>query len=264
MRQEFERACKSPQSWASWLVCVFTLMGYSLSYWVGTIIVGEYIEYRESALHLSIGGIFFGGFMLLFPFCSSLAHSTSQVDDLCSGFMQWQTLRGSVWKYVRTKAGVSMAVAAITTASAFVIHAILWNLIALPIDPATYTNHFIYFNEKCIFHEVYALHHGLYVYIEMTIAIAFCASVWAVVGLAIAVWVPDKLLTVAIPSFLYYLWGADFVYYFVGIKIPHPATLFNDGLTVEEAIMSIVIYVTVFILALMGFYIGCERRCRNA
>lgn len=151
MRKELERALKAPQVWASFVVCLITLMGYSLAYWIGTILVGEWIEYRESAFQLSLGGIFFGGFMLLLPFCSALAHATSQVDDMCSGMMRWEALRGSVFKYVQVKAVTCMVAAAVAAASAFVLHAILWNLIALPVDPTTYPNHTVYFQKTVFF-----------------------------------------------------------------------------------------------------------------
>lgn len=264
MREEFRRALIAPQACASFIVSFITLMGYSLAYWIGATLIGEWLEYRESALHLSIGGIFFGGFMLLLPFCAALAHSTSQTDDISSGIMRWEALRGSVIKYVRTKVGVCMAVAATTTSTAFVFHALLWNIIALPIDPATYPNHQIYFSKSCVFYNWYTICHGLPVYIEMAIGIAFTASIWAVVALAISVWVPDKLLTVAIPSFLYYLWNADVIYFFTGIKTPHPAILFNDGLTIEKAIISVISYLIVWCISLICYYIGCQRRCRNA
>ena len=264
MREELKRALKASQIRISFIVCFMTLLGYSLAYWIGAVLANEWLEYRESALHLSIGGIFFGGFMLLLPFCAAFAHSTSQVDDICSGMMQWEALRGSVFKYVRNKVWTNMLVAAIVTSSAFVLHALLWNMIALPIDPATYPSHTIYFSKECIYYNWYTICHGLPVYIEMAIGIAFTASVWAVVALAIAVWVPDKLLTVTIPSFLYYLWDANVTYYFIGVKVPHPAILFNDGLTIEKAVVSIVSYLAILGMSMLAYYIGCKRRCRNA
>ena len=247
MREELARAVKAPQAWVAFAVCFMTLMGYSLAYWIGTNLAGEWLEYRESALQLSIGGIFFGGFMLLLPFCAALAHSTSQVDEMCSGIMRWEAL-----------------VAAISTSSAFVLHAILWNNIALPVDPTAYPSHTIYFSKKCIFHNLYTVCYGLPVYVEMTLGIAFTASIWAVVALAIAIWIPDKLLTVTIPSFLYYLWNANVVYYFTGIKTPHPAILFNDGLTIEKAIISIEAYLIILGISMVIYYIGCKTRCQNA
>lgn len=264
MREELKRAFGSPQACAAFIVCFVTLLGYSLAGWIGYILIDEWMEYRESALQLSIGGIFFGGFMLLLPFCAALAHSTSQVDDVSSGMMRWQALRGSVWRYVRVKVGACMTVAAVMTSGAFVVHAILWNIIALPVDPETYVNHTIYFSEQCVFYGWYAVCYGLPVYVEMALGIAFTASVWAVVALAISVWAPDKLLAVAIPSFLYHLWNTDVVFYFTGIRTPHPAILFNDGLTVQKAIVSILSYLVVWAISLAAYALGCQRRCRNA
>ena len=78
------------------------------------------------------------------------------------------------------------------------------------------------------------------------------------------VWIPDKLLTVTIPSFLYYLWNADVIFFFFGIQTPHPATLFNDGLTPQKAVVSIISYLVVLAVSLVIYYAGCKRRCENA
>ena len=263
MGEELKRAIKSPQMWASLIVCFITLMGYSLGSWIGCILIDEWMEYRESALQLSLGGIFFGGFMMLLPFCAALAHPTSQIDDMGSSMMQWEVLRGSIFKYVRIKVGTCMITAAAAASSAFVVHAIIWNIIALPCDPVAYPNHTIYFPEECVFHSWYRICYGLPMYIEVAAGIAFTASVWAVVALAISVWVPDKLLTVAIPSFLYHLWNTDVVFYFTGVMLPHPAILFNDGLTMQKAVVSIISYLVVLAVSLFFYIIGCERRCRN-
>lgn len=264
MKEEFERAIKSPQVWASFIASFIALMGYSFFVWIGYELIDELMEYRESALHLSLGGIFFGGFMLLLPFCAALAHSASQVDDMRSEMMRWQVLRGGIFKYIRVKTLTCMSVAAVSTSAAFVLHAILWNCIALPNDPITYSSHVMYFSKLCIFSDWYTICHGLPMYIEVTLGIAFSASVWAIVGLAVSIWIPDKLLTITIPSFLYYLWSADLPRYFTKIRVPHPASLFNDGLTVEMAIFSIISYLCVLAASLIVYYIGCRKRCKNA
>ena len=85
MSEEIKSIFKSRNYWMAFAISFLTLLGYSLSSWLNAISVGESMEYRESALSLSVGGIFFGGFMLLFPFCASVAHATSQVDELQSG-----------------------------------------------------------------------------------------------------------------------------------------------------------------------------------
>ena len=152
---------------------------------------------------------------------------------------------------------------AFSTMSAFIINAIIWNIIALPCDPTTYPNHTIYFDPSCIFYNWYTICYGLPVYFEITIGIGFTASVWAVVALAVAVWIPDKLLTVTIPSFLYYLWNADIIFFFFGIQTPHPATLFNDGLTPQKAVVSIISSGVVLTVSVGSYSGGCKRWCGN-
>ena len=119
MSEEIKSIFKSRNYWMAFAISFLTLLGYSLSSWLNAISVGESMEYRESALSLSVGGIFFGGFMLLFPFCASVAHATSQVDELRSGMARWRVMRGSVARYVGVKAAASMLAAALATTSAF-------------------------------------------------------------------------------------------------------------------------------------------------
>ena len=123
MAEEIKSIFKSRNYWMAFVISFLTLLGYSLSSWLNAVSVGESMEYRESALSLSVGGIFFGGFMLLFPFCASVAHATSQVDELQSGMARWRVMRGSVARYVGVKAAASMLAAALATTSAFALHA---------------------------------------------------------------------------------------------------------------------------------------------
>ena len=44
MGEELKRAIKSPQMWASLIVCFITLMGYSLGSWIGCILIDEWME----------------------------------------------------------------------------------------------------------------------------------------------------------------------------------------------------------------------------
>ena len=99
---------------------------------------------------------------------------------------------------MKLKIGAGMIVAVCATCTAFVLHAILWYNIALPIEPEVYPNHAIYFGEQFIYYDVYALWHGLPLYVGTTIGMAFTAAIWSVIALAVSIWIPDKLLVVAI------------------------------------------------------------------
>lgn len=264
MAEEIKSIFKSRNYWMAFVISFLTLLGYSLSSWLNAISVGESMEYRESALSLSVGGIFFGGFMLLFPFCASVAHATSQVDELRSGMARWRVMRGSVARYVGVKAAASMLAAALATTSAFALHAVIWNGIALPCDPAAYAVHTIYFSEDCVYADLYTVCYGLPMYAAVAAGMAFSAAVWAVTALATAAWSPDKLMAFTIPSFIYYLWSADAAEWFLGLNIPHPASLFNDGLSPERLCAALASYGVLFAVSLAAYCAGCERRLRHA
>lgn len=89
MRQELKLAF-SGRNWrlafGIMLACFF-----GMSEWVVSVDWGD--EFRASALHLSIMGIFFGGAMLLMPFCACLPYVTSQVDDILYGFLDLKLTR---------------------------------------------------------------------------------------------------------------------------------------------------------------------------
>ena len=250
MAEEIKSIFKSRNYWMAFVISFLTLLGYSLSSWLNAISVGESMEYRESALSLSV--------------CASVEHATSQVDELQSGMARWRVMRGSVARYVGVKAAASMLAAALATTSAFALHAVIWNGIALPCDPAAYAVHTIYFSEDCVYADLYAVCYGLPMYAAVAAGMAFSAAVWAVTALATAAWSPDKMMAFTIPSFIYYLWSADAAEWFLGLTIPHPASLFNDGLSPERLCATLASYGVLFAVSLAAYCAGCERRLRHA
>ena len=127
-----------------------------------------------------------------------------------------------------------------------------------------YPNHTIYFSSDVLYSNWYTVLHGLPVYAEMTLGIAFTAAIWAVVGLAVAVWIPDKLMVVTVPVCIYFLWREQFPYYLAGILLPYPATLFNDGLTIQSGLAAMLMYLVLLAVSLAIYGVGLSRRCRNA
>lgn len=261
MREELKTAFRARAFWVSFGTFFAVLLGYSLASWMGSVSAGEYIEYRESALHMALGGVYFGGFPLMFPLCVAFCYATGQVDEMRSGMMQWRAFRSSVGAYVRRKAGAGMIVAASAACMAFVLHAILWYNIALPVEPETYPNHTIYFSERFIYHDIYALGHGLPLYVGTTLGIGLTAAVWLVIALAVSVWIPDKMLVVAVPAALFYIWNADIVFYVFGVRLPSPSSLFNDGLSVQRAVVAGAMNAAALALSVGVFHLGCRRRC---
>ena len=84
-------------------------------------------------------------------------------------------------------------------------------------------------------------------------------------GLAqlIAIWIPDKLLVIAIPAAIYYIWNADISFYVFDVPLPSPTSLFNDGLSVQKAVTALIMYAIAFAISVGSFYMGCRKRCQD-
>ncbi len=261
MREELKSAFLNFNFVMGFLVMLICFLGMSIPEWVVSAAWGS--EYRQSALQQSIVGIFFGGVMLLMPFCACIPYATRQVEELRTSVMTWKLLRSSLSKYATGKIMASALSGGAAVAAAFIIHALIWNLVALPCDPVAHPYHEISFDPNSLYAEWYAICYGLPMYLSITIGIFISGSTWAVIALAVSVWVPDKLLTVAIPACIYYLLSASILNHLFGWNLPHPATLYNDALTVQQAIQSFTEYVLLFIFACVLYRLGLRRRAQN-
>jgi hypothetical protein len=259
MKKELKRAFTSSMFFLSFFVFFLTLQGYALPTFINNL-VNEPLEIRESALTLTLGGIFFGGAILLQPFCSPMAHAISQVDDLRSGILRWSVLRSSVVNYVARKAIVTFLSASLAIGGAFAIHSLLWNVLALPYNPLAYPNHEVPFAEETLFYAWSHIAYALPIYLQIMLGLAFSAGVWSVTALAAAVWVPDKLLAVTIPACIYQLWSGGLSYYLFGVRLISPSTLFNDWQTPERVKQALIAYGVLLVISLAVYYAGVKRR----
>lgn len=262
MLRELKSAIYSYQFAFSLLFMLICFLGLSIPEWLISVDWGA--EYRQSALQLSIGSIFFGGVMLLLPFCASFPYATRQVDELQTSMMRWKLLRSSTSHYARIKIIATAVSGGLAISLAFLLHSLLWNIIALPCDPIAHPYHEMYFHEECLYYTWYSTLYGLPMYISMAIGMFICGSVWALVALAISVWIPDRLLTITIPTCCYYLLSAGVFEHLFGWKLPHPATLYNDALTVWEAQQSLLEYFILFVISCAIYILGLKRRACHA
>lgn len=262
IRQELKLAIFNRRTLLGIVIILICLLGISVPEWIISKDWGT--EYRQSALQQSISGIFFGGVMLLLPFCSSLSYATMQVDELDTSIMRWKLIRSSTRRYGVSKIAATATSSGITVAVAFALHSILWNTIALPCDPIAYPYHEIVFSDTCLYRTWYSTCYGVPMYISIMFGLFICASVWGTVALAISIWLPDHLLTLIIPSCIYYLLSANILNSLLGWRLPHPATLYNDGLTLVDAIQSLIEYLIIFVSACIIYMIGIKRRAQHA
>lgn len=121
MKEEIKSAFFSKRFLLAFGLMMTCFLGYSLPSWIFSADWGD--EFREGALQLSVGGIFFGSSMLLLPFCASVPYAISQVDEIRTSFLEWKVLRGSIRRYSFNKIVATMLSAAVATSMAFALHA---------------------------------------------------------------------------------------------------------------------------------------------
>ena len=261
MKDELRLAFQSKRFYVAASIMFVCFLGFTIPNWIMSADWGKI--YRPSALELSLGSIFFGGVMLLMPFCAAFPHATSQVDELRTSYLQAKVMRKGINRYALHKALATMISGGVAVALPFFLNMFIWHFIALPYDPATYPNQKIVFYQTVIWRNWDEIFYAFPIYLWIGISIFICSAIWGFFGLTASVWFPDKVLCTVIPVCIYHLWMSGFTDYVFGIKLVSPEALFNDGLSADWVWQSIVCY-GILLLVSAGLYrLGLERRSRD-
>lgn len=266
MRSERKRIFSSAGFWSALTVMFLCLQGFALPVHLRQSCgaLAESIPNRQSSLALTLGGVFFGGFMLLLPFCASLAYAGSQVDDIRTDFISWCLLRASVKRYALRKLTAAFLSAAGAIGAAFLLHAALWHIAGIPYNPATYPNQEIPFWPESYFSAWATIGHGWPIILDIAAGMAFSAGCWSVAALAVAMWIPDKLLVCIVPACIEKLWASGLAYYLFGVWLPTPDALFNDAQTVAGNLQCTAAYAVLLAIAVWAYLAGLQRRAQHA
>ena len=265
MRTEIKRTLTSPMFWVSLIVFFLCLQGYTVPayyrQWLSPF--REPLECRESALTMTLGSIFFGGAILMMPFCAAMVTAPSQVEDMRSGMMEFYLVRSSFRRYMTHKLASAFLGGFLIGSIAFGLHTILWHLMTVPYDPVTYPVHEISFWPGTLFAQWLPICHGFPIFIDVMLGLGFTAGVWAIVGMATAVWVPDKLLAVIIPTCIYKLWASGLSYCLFGFELPDPSTLYNDAQTLAGDAATLAIYLVILACAVLLYSMGLRKKAQH-
>lgn len=260
VKDGIKRNILSPYFCVSVIIMIFSMLCLSLPEWLAFDID---IREKPSALQMAVSGLFFGGYSLLLPFCSVFSGVTTFVDEIQNQFYCFELLRAGKRKYTYCKFIVSNIVGAISMMLAFSLHAALWHIIAIPSTPELYSSHMLTFADGCVYDELFPIFHGLPMLIWITCSIGIVSFIWSAIGLATAIWIPDKCLVLTIPSCIYYLWARGIFKVLFGINIPIPSALFNDGITISSSIVIIIICAVIWYTCLLLYKSGLKRRMLN-
>ncbi len=239
-------------------IMFLSFLGLSMPEWVASRDWG--VIGQPSALQLSLMPVFFGGVSLLFPFCACTAFASKQVDEIRSGFMELRLIRSNTMRYAIQQLTTNFFVSGLCVGSAFLAHAALCHLVALPSMPEIYGSHEIPFSEDCIYDSWLGCLHGLPIVLWMGFAMVLTGGVWGTLGLAVSIWFPDKWMTVSLPTFVCFVLNSRTIYLLTGIDIPHAADLYNDALTIPMVIQSLAYDALLLLIFALIYMIGVKRR----
>jgi hypothetical protein len=221
------------------------------------------IEYRPSALQQSIEGICFGGVLFLLPFCATAVYATSQVMEITSCYIDFKIARCSLARYGWGKLLATALSSGLVLTFVYAIHACIWNLVSLPYDPVAYPYHELPFRDGTLFAGWHKVSHALPIYLYMTMGIGVYGAIWAVCSLAVAVWIPDPLLTVTIPVCIHKFWSGGFFRYAFGWQAPFPVDLFAEDVSPTQLFHTLAMYGVVLAIAVSLYFWGLKRRVRH-
>lgn len=250
-----------PGAYVAFTLMFVSFIGMALPEWIISRDWGAIGQ--PSALQLTLEPIYFGGVMLMFPFAACTVFAPLQVEELQSGFIWERAVRTSMLKYGLQQILRNFVYSMVCFSAAFLAHALLFHLIALPSMPEVYEAHEIPYAPDCIYAGWISVWHGLPIILWVALMIGFSASVWATLGLAVSAWIPDRLLTISIPTFIYYIVSSQSFFRFTGNQLPHPADLYNDALTADMAVRSLGYNLVLFLLFAGIYLLGIRRRLQR-
>ncbi len=262
LKDELKCAFTGKNFWISTAIIVVCYLSFSVPSWVGSADWGT--EFHPSALQQSLEALVFGGVILLLPFCAAGAYAISQVDDIQSNFLLFKIARSSYRKYALGKILSAAASGAAVIAITFVLHAVIWNWIALPYDPVAYPYHELPFKENGFFVKWHLIEHALPIYLYIFFAMGLFGAVWALIALAVSVWVPDKILAITIPACFYQLWAGGIYRFLFGWQLPTPSTMFLISADQRILTQSLIMYGLHALTAIILYRLGLKRWVQHA
>lgn len=107
---------------------LFCYLCVSIELWISSL-SESVVAYRPSAFIYALEPILFGGVIYLFPFCACLPITDRNVDEQLS---KKSALNRILYAFVSGGLAVSLP---------FLFHTILWNALAIPVNPKQYESH---------------------------------------------------------------------------------------------------------------------------
>ena len=175
------------------------------------------VAYRSSSLQQTLGGIYFGGAMLVVPLCAALPAGLAQVEELQTNFIDYRIIRSSMPRYEVTKSWLFWHPVQQLRSLLCFMH--LSGTFSPP-RAIPFENDYLAvpFADDCIFAPWQEIFYSLPIYLWIAAAVFFCGGVWGMASVTAAMYTRDKLLSIAVPFCVYFLWSYGFPRVVLGVK----------------------------------------------
>lgn len=221
---------RSPFFWCAAALVFLSFEAYAFGDWV---FVWHWdVISRPSSLEMIVDPILVGGVVLIVPLSGAMCGGPRQADERRTSFYDFQLMRGNMIGYTLRKCFSAFLSGAICVGGVFAFHVILWHILATPWPGFPDEARYIPFDPETLLGQWESVAYSLPIYLVMFIGMAFTAGVWSVFGCVCGYIFKDRLLSMAVPFGIYYLWHGGFLLVFLGLRnTVHPSDLFNEGLT---------------------------------
>lgn len=254
LRQTFSRALP----WLCMLAFLACLEGSALPIWIIRCQQGD--RKLMSAMDMVFTPVFFGGIMLLVPLCAAAAYGTVHAEELRTRFFLLTIMRTSERKYVLTKAASAMLTGALVLGGGFLLHVILWHIVAGPYDVAARPDIAVDFVPGTVYDTYIQTPFAIMAYAHAVFGFAVTGALWAMVAVTLLVWNRDPQLSVALTVVIYFLMRNRLMELVFGIHMPSYTGLYNDGQLWADYFRSLGFHLATM-AALTAVYGWGVRRC---
>ncbi len=231
MKQDFKSLFHSKQLYVGIFAFFMCLLLTTLPMFLERCAQGDK-EYM-SAMDLTFVPIFFGGTILVLPFCASLGSAHMQVDEIRSNFISYRCLRSGFKKYVFEKINIAFFSGALILFVAGLMHVVLCHLLGGVYDPENRPYIEVSFAEGTCYDVLTKSQYGYRAYLHLLIGFMITGGVLSVFSLTFSAFFPDTVLVLSLSVVLYYVLKNDFTHIMFGFSLPDIAALYNDGTTFQ-------------------------------
>lgn len=262
MKQELKSAFRNKYFYITVFGVWLAFNSTSLVMYFIRIAQGE-AEYM-SALFQIMTPIFFGAVMILIPFFCTLPYAMSQVDEIRDGFLYQKAMRSSLLTICRNKVLPTMLSGGAALTLAWLLNVLLWHLLSQPyVDSNPMIN--LPMAENNFYYTFWFSKYAWGVYAFNCFNFFVIGALWSMIALTVAIWLPDRFLTLTIPTGIYFFWWTDpYRFLFPKVPIPDPSSLINEGITWSVYRSTLTLHGILIILCVVLYYFGLKRRLTNA